>query len=88
MQQLSPSDDNPFRQLLRRLSGDIVDINVVLLAVAIGLAVLDLTCFVTLTASVEITRAQAPASQRVPAGSLERPTPPIPKSIEAGFSGR
>jgi hypothetical protein len=56
MQQLSPSDDTSFRQLVRRLSVVFAEINVVLLAVAIGLAVLDLTCFVTLRASIELTK--------------------------------
>jgi hypothetical protein len=88
MQQLSPSDLNPFRHLLGRLSRVFAEINVALLAITIGLAVLDLTCFVTLSASVEITRARAEVSLRAPAGALERSRPPIPESIEAGFSDR
>jgi len=69
MQQLSP---NPFRQLLGRLSRGVAEINVVLLVIAIGLAVLDVTSFVTLQAPVVIARAQAEAAQGTPAEAPER----------------
>jgi len=43
---------------MRRLNRVLGEINVLLLAVAIGLAVLDATCFVAISASTEIARVQ------------------------------
>jgi len=66
-QQLWPSDDHSLRHLMRRLNRVFGEINVFLLAVAIGLAVLDATCFVALSASTEIARAQhSPISAALP----------------------
>jgi len=57
MQQPSPSGD-PRAQFLRWLNRMLGEINVLLTAVAIGLAVLDFTCFVALRVSAEIGRSQ------------------------------
>jgi hypothetical protein len=45
MQQSSPRDDHSPKQLLQRLDRVFGEMNVILLALAIGLAVLDFTCF-------------------------------------------
>lgn len=57
-QKLWPSDDHRPRQVMRRLDRVFGEINVFLLTVAIGLAVLDYTCFVALNASTAIARVQ------------------------------
>jgi hypothetical protein len=88
MQQQSPSGDYLPSRLMRRLNRAFGEINAFLLAVAIGLAVLDLTCFVTLKASLEITRAQAGARSGLLTGSLGRMTPSIPEPVRADFPGR
>ena len=46
---------------LRQLNGILAEINVILFAIAIGLAVLDLACFVMLQTCVEIAREHAKA---------------------------
>lgn len=62
MQQLSPMQHGSSTLLLRRLNRVFGEVNIVLVAIAIGLAVLDFTCFLTLRASAEISRARtAPA---------------------------
>ncbi|MBO0736974.1 MAG: hypothetical protein J2P48_10455 [Alphaproteobacteria bacterium] len=58
MQQRSPSDDHSLRNLPRRLDRVFGEINAFLLVLAIGLAVLDVTCFVGLKVSDEIQWAQ------------------------------
>ena len=57
MQQPSPFGD-PRAQFLRRLNRMLGEINVLLTAVAVGLAVLDFTCFLALRLSAEIARSQ------------------------------
>ena len=57
MQQPSPFGD-PRAQFLRRLNRILGEINVLLTAVVVGLAVLDFTCFVALRVSAEIGRSQ------------------------------
>jgi hypothetical protein len=57
MQQHSPFGD-PCAQFLRRLNRILGELNVLLTAVAVGLAVLDFTCFVALRVSAEIGRSQ------------------------------
>ena len=57
MQQPSPLGD-PRAQFLRRLNRMLGEINVLLTAVAVGLAVLDFTCFLALRLSAEIARSQ------------------------------
>jgi hypothetical protein len=67
MQQPSPFGD-PRAQFLRRLNRILGEINVLLTAVVVGLAVLDFTCFVALRVSAEIGRSQfgvRPVSQPV-----------------------
>src|SRR6266567_3280464 len=54
--QIWPSDNHPPPQLIRRLDRVLGEINAFLVAVAIGLAVLDATCFAALSASTEIAR--------------------------------
>jgi hypothetical protein len=58
MPPLSSSNEKSARPLMRRLDRAFGEINVVLLALAIGLAALDFTCFVTLRGTAEIARAQ------------------------------
>ena len=69
MQQQWPSDDHPPRRLAQRLNRMLGEINVFLLAVAIGLAVLDFTGFVALGASTEMARAQQSMILVMPAPS-------------------
>ena len=57
MQQPSPLGD-PRAQFLRRLDRMLGEINVLLTAVVVGLAVLDFTCFLALKVSAEIARSQ------------------------------
>ena len=71
MQQPSPFGD-PRAQFLRRLNRMLGEINVLLTAVAVGLAVLDFTCFLALRISAEIGRSQfwaRPAEQVMPSVS-------------------
>ena len=73
MQRPSPFGD-PAAQFLRRLNRMPGEINVVLTAVAVGLAVLDFTCFLALRLSAEIARSQfgaRPPEQVMP--SVSRP---------------
>jgi hypothetical protein len=71
MHQHSPFGD-PRAQFLRRLNRILGELNVLLTAVAVGLAVLDFTCFVALRLSAEIGRSQfavRPAEQVMPSVS-------------------
>ena len=71
MQQHSPFGD-PRAQFLRRLNYILGEMNVQLTAVAVGLAVLDFTCFVALRASADIGTATIrvkPAEQVMPSVS-------------------
>jgi hypothetical protein len=72
-QQLSPSDDHSPRHLARRLNRVFGEINVFLLALAIGLTVLDATCLVTLSASNEIARRQQSPISTEPSPSPSGP---------------
>ena len=68
MHRPSPSG-GPRAQFLRRLNHILGEINVLLTAVAVGLAVLDFTCFVALRVSAEIGRSRFgvnPAERVVP----------------------
>ena len=56
-----------------RLNRIFSEINIVLVAIAIGLAVLDFTCFVALTAFREISRAQAATASPAFARNLGNP---------------
>ena len=67
-----PPFGDPRAQFLRRLNHMLGEINVLLMAVAVGLAVLDFTCFVALRVSAEIGRSQfgvRPAEQAMPSVS-------------------
>ena len=71
MHRHSPFGD-PRAQFLRRLNRILGEINVLLTAVVVGLAVLDFTCFVALRVSAEIGRSQfgvRPAEQVIPSVS-------------------
>ena len=74
MQHFSRPDDAPgsFRRSFDRLVGEL---NVALCAIAIGLAVLDFTCFVTLRTIVEVKRAEHAALLGTPAPAI--PTVPL-----------
>ena len=63
MQQPSPFGD-PRAQFLRRLNRMLGEINVLLTAVAVGLAVLDFTCFLALRVSAEIGRSHSGPDRR------------------------
>lgn len=58
------TDGKSYSSWKRRLDRALGEINVVLVALAIGLAVLDITCFVAFTANAEIRRAHG-SSQEV-----------------------
>ena len=71
MQHHSPFGD-PRAQFLRRLNRILGELNVLLMAIAVGLAVLDFTCFVALRVSAEIRQSQftvRPAEQVMPSVS-------------------
>ena len=77
MQQPSPFGD-PRAQFLRRLNRMLGEINVLLTAVAVGLAVLDFTSFLALRVSAEIARSQfgaRPLEQVMP--SVSQPVAPM-----------
>ena len=76
MQQPSPFGD-PRAQFLRRLNRMLGEISVLLTAVAVGLAVLDFTCFLALKVSAEIARPQFGA--RLP----EQVTPSVSRPVAA-----
>ena len=76
MQQPSPRGD-PRAQFLRRLDRMLGEINVLLTAVVVGLAVLDFTCFLALKVSAEIARAQFGARP------LEQVTPSVSQPVAA-----
>ena len=58
MQQPSSSENNSHPDWVPRLNRAFGDVNAFLIALAIGLAVLDGTCFLASTAITEISRAQ------------------------------
>ena len=72
-QQPSPPQDHPLRQLMRRLNQVFAEFNAFLLAVAIGIAVLDFTGFVVLRASAELARVQHGAFVATPSLSSANP---------------
>ena len=57
------TDGKSYSSWKRRLDRALGEINVVLVALAIGLAVLDITCFVAFTATAEIRRAHGSSQQ-------------------------
>jgi hypothetical protein len=56
-----PSDDRSDQPFLRRLDRAFSDLNAILLALAIGLALLDFTCFIGMATFSEIRRAEQSA---------------------------
>ena len=74
----SPGQGSPLH-LLRRLNRVFGELNVVLLAVAIGLAVLDFTCFVSLNTSAAIARAETsrPRPPERPSGTRPQARPDL-----------
>ncbi len=79
MRQVSRSDQPPHSPFLHRLDRIFGEINAVLVAVVIGLGVLDFTCFVALRAlaTTEATRAQWVTQSPVPA-----PAAPVPVAVD------
>jgi hypothetical protein len=53
------SGDSSYRAIIARFNRVLGDINIILFAVAIGLVVLDLTCFVGFRVASELTRPNA-----------------------------
>ena len=76
MQHPSPFGD-PRDQFLQRLNRMLGELNVLLTAVAVGLAVIDFTCFLALRVSAEIARSQFGA--RPP----EQVTPSVSQPVAA-----
>ncbi|MBV8118597.1 MAG: hypothetical protein JO081_01505 [Alphaproteobacteria bacterium] len=75
MQRLSQPDDHSPRQSIGRLNRLFGELNASLLAIAIGLAALDFTCFAVLRISTELTRASSAGQTTsprlfVPAGDI------------------
>jgi hypothetical protein len=66
MQHPSLRDESSYRSWKRRLDRALGEINVVLVALAIGLAVLDITCFVAFIGTGEIRRAHTSIQQVQP----------------------
>jgi hypothetical protein len=64
MWQLSPRDDRSHEPLMRRLDRAAGEVNPFLIVLVIGLAILDLTCFVALQVS------ELPATQTNPGTSI------------------
>ncbi len=90
MQQLSPSNGHSPPRLTQRLNRMLGEINVFLLALAIGLTVLDLTCYLALTVSDQLSRVQPGAEATMPPVAAARApsiaSPPQPPA--AGFALR
>jgi len=63
MQPPSFTNKGSYSSWSRRLDRTLGEINVVLMALAIGLAVLDATCLVAFTATTEIRRAHGTSQQ-------------------------
>jgi len=72
MQRQSRSDDHPPPHSPHRLNRMFGEINAFLLALAIGLAALDFTCFALLKTSTEITWAQLTPTTPSPSLACER----------------
>jgi hypothetical protein len=86
MQQPSPFGD-PRAQFLRRLDRMLGEMNVLLTAVAVGLAVLDFTCFLALKVSAEIARSpeQVMPSISQPVAAIGAPDKARPPSRVTAF---
>lgn len=87
MQHPSLRDETSYRSWKRRLDRALGEINVVLAALAIGLAILDVTCLFALTAAAEIRQAHSSSQQVQPALSQAWPEwlqfPPTPAVASA-----
>jgi hypothetical protein len=87
MQHPSLRDESSYRSWKRRLDRALGEINVVLTALAIGLAVLDITCLFAFTATAEIRRAYSSSQQVQPSLSQAWPEwlpfPPTPAMASA-----
>ena len=86
MQHPSLRDESSYSSWKRRLDRALGEINVVLVALVIGLAVLDIGCFVAFTATTEIRRAHSSSHEVRP--SLSQAWPewlpfPPPTSVTA-----
>jgi hypothetical protein len=85
----SSSGDKYSYDWMRRFDRAVGQINVVLAALAIGLAVLDVTCLIALTAIAEVKRANHPARQVELSFSQARPEwfqlPPTPALTNAAM---
>ena len=70
MPQPNPSDPRSAGQFMNRLDRTLGNINPLLVAIAIGLAALDVTCFLAIKASNEIQR-RPPIETATPAQAAE-----------------
>ena len=77
MQPPSFTDKGSYSSWKRRLDRALGEINVALVAVAIGLAVLDVTCLLAFTATTEIRRAHGTGQQP----QLSAPWLPFPPTL-------
>jgi hypothetical protein len=74
MQPISPRGNRPAKQVMRRLNRAMGEINPFLLATALGLAILYLTCLGALLLKLPVTRLNAcPANATVPATTRTEP---------------
>ena len=81
MQRSSPRDDHSPKQLWQRLDRVFAEMNVILLALAIGLAVLDITCFSALGLSDALS-----LPHTTPGIEKALLAPPSPSAAEPGGS--
>jgi len=87
MHQPSHSNSKENSSLLKRLDRIFGELNAFLFAIAIGLAVLDFTCFVTLRASADLSRMAVRTAPAAPSGSFGS-LGQSAKPISTGFPGR
>jgi hypothetical protein len=87
MQPPSLRDESSYSSWKRRLDRALGEVNIVLAALAIGLAILDLICLFAFTATAEIRRAHGPSQQVQPSLSQAWPEwlpfPPTPAMASA-----
>jgi len=92
MQHRSLPDENSRVDWMRRLNRALGEINVFLVVLAIGLAVLDATCFVTLTITAVIRQENLSPRNRQPSSSEAWPAwfqvPPTPVMVSTKMQTR
>lgn len=82
MQRLSRRDHNVPKPLIQRLDRIFADINAVLLALAIGLAVLDLTCYAAMK-YIDLIEHLPPG----PSAGVAADQAPQPPVVTTGYAG-